>query len=49
MMNQKLLCKNINLLKISEFLREEGFDVEENLAGMATAFKATKKMEMVLK
>ncbi|UUC41113.1 M20 family metallopeptidase [Clostridioides difficile] len=29
--------------KIAEFLREEGFDVEENLAGMATAFKATKK------
>ncbi|MBH6948909.1 M20 family metallopeptidase [Clostridioides difficile] len=29
--------------KIAEFLRNEGFEVEENLAGMATAFRATKK------
>lgn len=29
--------------KIVEFLREEGFEVEENLGGMDTAFKATKK------
>ncbi|HFL2414151.1 TPA: M20 family metallopeptidase [Clostridioides difficile] len=29
--------------KIAEFLKNEGFEVEENLAGMATAFKATKK------
>lgn len=29
--------------KLSEYLRSEGFEVEENLAGMATAFRATKK------
>jgi amidohydrolase len=29
--------------KLAEYLRNEGFEVEENLAGMATAFRATKK------
>lgn len=29
--------------RLAEYLRSEGFEVEENLAGMATAFRATKK------
>lgn len=29
--------------KIVEFLRKEGFEVEDNLCGMATAFRATRK------
>ncbi len=29
--------------KLAEYLKSEGFEVEENLAGMATAFRATKK------
>lgn len=35
--------------KLASYLRTKGFDVEEKLAGMDTAFRATKKMEKDLK